>query len=87
MLTFLKANHRQVFDYYPEPKLELPKTPKQWICNIAASVIGEHFNKWVRRQVELRHQKVSVQKDLMIKMDPEIAKIFKQSTAVSSKCS
>ena len=60
VLGFLKANHRQVYDYFPEPKLELPKTPKQWICNIGASVIGENFNKWVRAQVEARHQKVSV---------------------------
>jgi hypothetical protein len=77
VLSFLKDNHQQVFDYLPEPKLELPKTPKQWICNISASIIGEPFNKWVRQQVEARHEKVSVKKDLMIKMDPEIAKVFK----------
>ena len=71
----------------PEPKLEIPKTPKQWICNIIASVLGEVFNKWVKKQIENRHSKVAVQKDLMIQMDPEIAKIFRDSTAVSSKYS
>ena len=85
ILGFLRQGHPQVFNYLPEPKIELPKTPKGWVCNIIASVLGETFNKWVRKQVEARHQRVSVQKDLMIKMDPEIAKVFRQSNAVSSK--
>ena len=48
ILAFIKENHRSVYAYYPEPKIELPKTPKQWISNVAASVLGETFNKWVR---------------------------------------
>ena len=54
-----------VYDYLPEPDLELPK--------------------WVKEQVENRHEKVADKKDIMIKMDPRIADIFQQSVAVSSK--
>jgi len=50
-----------------------------------ASRLGGTFNNWVKEQVDVRHQKVVVKKDLMIAMDPEIAKIFKESNAVSSK--
>ena len=85
ILKFLRDNHPHVFQYLPDPKLELPKTPKAWTCNIIASVLGEVFNKWVKGQVDARHSKVADQKDIMIQMDPDIAKIFHESTAVSSK--
>ena len=75
----MTENHPDVFDYLPEKSIELPKTPKQWVCNIIASVIGEPFNKWVAKQVDNRHQKVAEAKDLMIKMDPEIARVFRDS--------
>ena len=35
--------------------------------------------------MEARHDKVSVKKNIMIQMDPEMAQIFRKSTAVSSK--
>ena len=85
ILQFLDDDHPQVYDYLPEPNIELPKTPKQWIANVCATVLEEKFSKWVKVQVAARHEKVGVKKDLMIQMDPEIAKIFKLSTAVSSK--
>ena len=55
ILKFLTEKHPEVFDYLPEKDLELPKTPKQWVCNIVASVLGERFNKWVAKQVDARH--------------------------------
>ena len=77
ILRFLTEHHRHVFKYLPEPELELPKTPKQWVCNVIASELGDKFTKWVKAQVEYRHPKVAVQKDIMIQMDPEIARVFK----------
>ena len=56
--------------------MELPKTPKQWIANVCATVLEDLFAKWVKAQVDKRHQKVAVQKDLMIDIDPEIARVF-----------
>ena len=84
--AYLDENHPEVYEYLPEPSLELPKTPKAWVANVCATVLGEEFSQWVRRQVEVRHGKVSVQKNLLIQMDPEMAEIFRNSTAVSSKC-
>ena len=56
--------------------MELPKTPKQWIANVCATVLEDRFAKWVKAQVDKRHEKVAVQKDLMIDIDPEIARVF-----------
>ena len=83
--NYLDKQHPEVYSYLPEPLLELPKTPKQWIANVCATILQEKFSKWVKDQVEARHDKVSIKKDIMIQMDPEMAEIFRQSTAVSSK--
>ena len=79
-------HHPEVYAYLPEPSLELPKTPKQWLANVCATVLHEEFSKWVKDQVEVRHDKVSVKKNIMIQIDPEMERIFRKSTAVSSKC-
>ena len=77
--------HPEVYEYLPEPNLELPKTPKQWVCNLCATVLGDDFIDWVQLKVKARHEKVMEQKDLAIIMDPEMAAIFNSSTVVSSK--
>ena len=74
-----------MYDYLPEPDIELPKTPKAWIANVCCTVLDGKFKNWVKGQIDARHQRVTVKKDLSIQMDPEIAAIFHASTAVSSK--
>ena len=75
-MQFLRQHHSHVFEYLPDPDLELPKTPKQWIANVCATVLEDRFNNWVKAQVDARHQKVAVSKDIMIDVDPEIARVF-----------
>jgi hypothetical protein len=48
-------------------------------------VVGKPFSDWVDDLVNDRHQGVADKNDLMIAMDPEIAKAFQESTAISSK--
>ena len=50
--------------------------PKAYIGNVCASVLEDKFSNWVKMQVEARHEKVAIKKDIMIQMDPEMAKIF-----------
>ena len=78
--------HEVIFDYFPD-QVEIHKTPKQWICNVSATVLGDVFVDWVKDQIEARNAKVTKQKDLMIEMDPDVAAAFQQSTAISSKYS
>ena len=82
---FLDNNHPHVYAYLPEPSLELPKTPKQWIANVCATILEDQFTDWVKHQINTRHNKVADKKDIMIQMDPQMAKIFQDSIAVSSK--
>jgi len=82
---FLDNNHPHVYAYLPEPSLELPKIPKQWIANVCATVLEDQFTDWVKHQINTRHNKVADKKDIMIQMDPQMAKIFHNSIAVSSK--
>jgi hypothetical protein len=61
------------------------KLPKQWIANVAYSVLGETFSYWVKEQIEARNVKVAEQGNLHIELDPEVYAAFQQSTAVSRK--
>jgi len=65
---------------------ELPKLPKQWISNVAYFVIGKDFANWVMELVEYINQKLAVENNLMINVDPAVAQAWQMSTAVSCKC-
>ena len=69
----------------PLTEKETLKLPREYIANVIYTVIGDPFQAWVNEQVKLRNEKVVDDRDLAIKMDPEIAKIFRDSTAISSK--
>ena len=56
----LDEMHPHVYEYLPEPNLELPKTPKQWLANVCQTVLKESFSNWVKDQVTARHAKVMV---------------------------
>ena len=68
----------------PDPP-DLAKTPKQFIVNTCAVVIGEPFKAWVRQQVEDRNFAMKEKREMTIGMDPLIAAKFKASTHVSRK--
>ena len=63
---FLDDKHPEMYEYLPEPNLELPKVPKQWLANMCTSVLKDSFTNWVKEQIKVRHKKVMVQKDLAI---------------------
>ena len=58
---------------------EIEKIPKQWIINVAYTVIGESFSAWAYDQIKVRNDKVKKEKDLNIAMDPKIADMFMNS--------
>ena len=39
--------------------IDLPKTPKQWIINVCAAVIGRPFKNWVSQRVEDRNEQMA----------------------------
>ena len=61
------------------------KLPRQFLCNIAYTKIGKAFSDYVTATLDKRHFEIAEKKDLLIEMDSEIAKVFVQSKAISSK--
>ena len=57
---FLDDKHPEMYEYLPEPSLELPKVPKQWLANMCTTVLKDSFTNWVKEQVKARHAKVMV---------------------------
>jgi hypothetical protein len=74
----------KVNDYLPEDR-DMHKVPRQWLINVVYAVIGESFSQWVRREIEVRNEKLAQERDLLIEMDPQIAKAFHESVNISSK--
>ena len=62
---------------------EIKKLGKNYLVNIVYTVVGEQFKTWARERIDERNQRVAIDKDLMIDVDPAIAQAFNASTAVS----
>ena len=77
---------------YPQVEAYLPdvqdrhRLPRQWVINIISSVVGKPFAVWTHNIVSQRNDVFAEKNDKMMAMDPEIAKHFYQSNAISSKC-
>ena len=69
----------------PESQKEINHFPRSYLCNILYTMIGDPFAKWVDRQIVARNKRVKEDKDMAIDMDADIAKLFRESTAVSGK--
>jgi hypothetical protein len=72
----------EVLAYLPCMK-EIEKLPKAWLCNTIYSVVGKDFLEWVEDCISKRNEKVTVAKDIMINVAPDILKAFESSNAVS----
>jgi hypothetical protein len=68
------------------PSKEINKLCRGYLSNVIYTVMGEPFQQWVTSQVNKRNKKVAIEGNNVISMDPDIARIFLQSTAISGKC-
>ena len=65
---------------------ERTRVTKQWLCNVFASTVPHNeFVEWVNAACEMRNMGLTEKNDIMIEMDPEVAKVFHKSTSISSK--
>jgi hypothetical protein len=77
---------------YPEVAQALPKETAEvenlhrgYVANVIYTIVGDNFKDWVDKKLKERTKKMAEDKDLNIKMDPQIYKIFKASTSISGK--
>ena len=71
-------------EYLPDER-DISRLPRQWIVNLIYTIVGDDFKKWVAEKVRTRNDKIASKYDLMLDLDPQIAKAFLASTMVSSK--
>ena len=83
LLEFARP-YDQVIAALPLVKTEIDKLPRQYIANIISTLVGKPFDEWIDKRVNARHEKRAEEGNLNIQMDPEIARIFQASTAVST---
>ena len=74
----------EVQEFLPISK-ELTKMSRKYICDVIYSIVGDEFEDWVNQRVQHRHQKMAEKKDLMLSLDPEIARCYEASHSVSCK--
>lgn len=56
----------------------------QYIINVLYTCIGENFETWIKAQVDAHRE--GQRQDQVVEMDPQIAELFQNSTAISCKC-
>lgn len=78
------GQHADVLRYLPDPQ-DIDKLPRQFLLNVAYTLIQKPFADWVQGVCSERHEKIAEKKDLFIQMDPEVHRAFMASQAVSSK--
>ena len=61
--------------YLPDER-DFHMLPRAYICNLIYSIVGEPFLVWVAGRMAERNEKVRVEQNLVVDMDPEIAEIF-----------
>jgi hypothetical protein len=70
---------QQFIDHMPIPK-EAKRLHKAFIVNVAATVIGKPFMQWMTERIQERNQRVTVKRDLMVALHPEVFEAIKKST-------
>ena len=62
-------------DWFPD-MIEIGRLPKEFIGNVAFTIIGKPFGDWLKAQIEARNRKVLIDRQNEIQMDPEMAAAF-----------
>ena len=74
----------RVADYLMDDR-DMHRVPRQWLVNVAYTLIGDPFNTWVTEQIAQRNHEIAQKQKLLIDMDPAIALAFNNSVNISSK--
>jgi len=65
-----KFGDNEAFMKHLPDRKEIYKLPRQWLVNVAYTVIGAEFEQWMRAKINERNQKMAESKDLMVAVDP-----------------
>ena len=74
----------EVMNALPAVAREREKLPRGYLGNLIYTIVGEPFKRWVEGRVNERHDQRR-QNESQIHLDPEIAQVYNESTAVAGK--
>ena len=78
-----KENER-VADYLPDD-CNFARLPRSFIVNVTFTLMGDPFKIWVHNRIKERNEKIAEGRNLIIELDPAVAKAFRDSVNISSK--
>ena len=55
---------------FPDKMVETKKFPKEYLCNVIYTIVGLDFKQWIKSEINARNEKVTVEGNLNIAMDP-----------------
>ena len=84
VFNYIKTMEKGIIDYLPDER-DCYRLPRQYMLNLVYTLSGETFANWVQSNIAERNNELAAKQDLMIEMDPQIAKAFAESTQISSK--
>ena len=59
--------------FMPNERHEINKLPRAWVINVGATVVGQPFIDWVSKRIAARNKEMAKDRNLLIKMDPQLA--------------
>ena len=74
-LLNIRNQYPDIDNYMPEER-DFARLPRQWIANVMYTIVGDEFRNWVTNKIRERNDRLAEKHDLMIDMDPEIARAF-----------
>ena len=79
------SHHPEVAEALPSEAREVDKLLRQYIINVVYTLVGDRFRLWVEGVMQARDAKITQERSLGIELDPDILRVFRNSTSVSSK--
>ena len=74
-----------VAEALPSEPREVEKLLRQYVINVVYTLVGDPFRLWVESVMQARDAKITQERSLGIELDPDILRVLRNSTAVSSK--
>ena len=81
---YCRQQPNDIHNYMPD-RLEVHKVPREWVCNVIATVLKNKFTDWVDEQMKIRNEDVRDKRNMDIELDADVADAFRASTDVSCK--
>ena len=78
------SKNKTVAEYLPDER-DIPRLPRQFLIDLMYALCKTLFKEWADEKMDERHAKLAAKNDLLIKLDPNIAKAFASSKNISSK--